>query len=145
MPKRETPSPIAPPRVRVFALTLMVEELCRVTVPVPTFRLFVPTKVKLPFKFSGLLVLKVSAAPEVLSIVPLLMVKALAPSAPALPIFKVPVVRLTPALMEFVPPRLRVPPVILTEPVMVLSPFKVAVPESPLGSVALTTKLFVPT
>ena len=141
------PSSIAPPTVRVLAVTVRVGEAPRVTAPLPIFRLWVPVKVKLPFHDWALLFERVTAEPEVLLMVPPAMVKVLAPRAPAAPTFRLPELRVTPLAMVFVPfrfkvpvvtetppeislapPRVRVPPVTATEPVMVLAPFMVAVP-----------------
>ena len=78
---------IAPPTVRLPAETVMVREAFMVTLPVPRFRSFVPTKVKLPFQFWALLVVSVFALPLVLSIVPPAMVKLPVPRAVALLMF----------------------------------------------------------
>ena len=81
-----------PPTVSVPELTVTVREAFIVTFPVPRFRLFVPAKVKLPFQFWVLLLVRVMAAPLVLSSVPPLMVNVefVAPRAVALLILRVP-------------------------------------------------------
>ena len=83
-----------PPTVSVLPFTVMMRAALRTTAPVPRFSGLLPVKAKSPFQFIGLLAVSVMAAPEVLSIVPLVIIKVLpvAPSAVTLLMFKVPAV-----------------------------------------------------
>ena len=64
LPKLSVPAPpntvrlvdgaeMAPPMVSVFAVTVICLLAFRVVAPVPKFKLFVPAKLKSPFKFNG--------------------------------------------------------------------------------------------
>ena len=94
---RLKPDPlITPPTVKFPPLAVTVREAFSVTAPVPRFRSLVPVNVKLLFQFWALLVLRVSALPLVLSIVPPEIVKVPVPSAEALLMFKVPALSVVP-------------------------------------------------
>ena len=106
-----SPDPaIAPPTVKVSAVTVTVGLAPKVTDPVPRFKLEEPLKVKLPFQVWALLFASVMAAPEVLSIVVALsIVKVPVPKAPALLISKVPAAKVRPPLKLLLPDRTNVP------------------------------------
>ena len=69
------------PTVKVPELTVTVREAFIVTLPVPIFRSRVPAKVKSPFQFWVLLLVRVMAAALVLSRVPPAMVTVPIPVA----------------------------------------------------------------
>ena len=73
--------PIAPPTVRVLALTPTVRLAFIVTAPVPRFRLLVPTKVKSPFQFWTLLLVVLARFATELSSAPPLIVSVPVPRA----------------------------------------------------------------
>ena len=77
---------IVPPNVSVLPepLSVMVRLPALLIAPVPKFRSFVPPKVKLPPIVIALLLVRVSALPVVLFIVPPSMVNAPVPRAVAL-------------------------------------------------------------
>ena len=84
---------IAPPNVKVFAVTVATPLPVKVTAPAPRFKLCVPVKVKSPSQPMGLLFVNVNAAVVVLlNVVPGLIVKTLAaaPKAVVLLMFRVP-------------------------------------------------------
>ena len=121
---RDKPAPpMAPPTVRLPLLTATERAAPSVTVPEPRFKSLVPVKAKSLFQAWGLLAVSVMAAPEVLSMVLVLVwmvkVPATVPRAVALLMFNVPWVRLTPPVKVPAPPSVTVPAVVLftaTEP-----------------------------
>ena len=109
-----------PPTVSVLPLTVTVRLLLIVTRPAPRFKPEVPVNVKSPFQFWALLPLLVMAAPVALLKVPPLSVNMPVPSAPALLMFRVPALRVTPPLMVFTPPKARVPALLVTAAIVLL-------------------------
>ena len=81
-----------PPTVSVLLFTVTIRLLFIVTAPVLRFKALRPAKVKSPFQLCGLALVRVMAAPEVLSSAPPVMVRVFptAPSAPAMLMFSVP-------------------------------------------------------
>src|ERR1051325_4857826 len=93
------------------------------TAPVPKFRFCVPPNVKLVPILMASLVVSVSAALVVLSIVPPPIVKAPVPNAEALLIFKVPELSVVPPLYVFAPESVSVPtPDFVKEPTPASTP-----------------------
>src|SRR4051794_29128349 len=101
------PPPIAPPTVRVLALTVTVGLAPRVTGPVPRFRLLDPVKVKLPFQVWGLPAVNASGPPLVLLRVPPLMTRLPVLREVALVRFRVPAPRVVGPLKSLAPVRVR--------------------------------------
>ncbi len=102
-PVAVVPSEMTPPTVKRIVVAppvvtvQVVPAACRETVAVPRLsELLVPAKAKSEFQMSALLV-KVTMAPLVLLMVPLLMVNVPVPSAEALFRFRVPAFRMTPS------------------------------------------------
>jgi len=123
--------PIAPPSVKIPALVVTVYPLpFKVTAPVPRFKLLLPVKAKLPFQCSTLLLVEEAMAlPEVLSMVPEVMVKVPVPKAATLLISKVPAVKVTPPVKVLAPARVRVPAETVTVPEVVpTTPLSTRVP-----------------
>ena len=112
------PPPITPPTVRLPLLIVIVRLALGVTAPAPKFKSLDPAKVKSPFHDCAYAEV-VIAAPEVLSIVPPVIVKvlaAVAPSAAALLMFNVPALSDVPPAYVFTPESVTVPPVVLLRP-----------------------------
>jgi len=125
--------PMAPPTVNmpVLLVTVTVGLAPKVTAPVPRFNEEPPVKVKLPFQCWALLFVEVAMLlPEVLSMVPLVMVKVPVPKAAALLISRVPAVNVTPPVKVLTPARVKVPAVTVTVPdVVPTTPLRTRVPE----------------
>jgi len=121
---------MTPPSVKVPAVTVTVGSAPKVTAPVPKFKLLLPVKVKLPFQCPALLLVEVAmAAPEVLSMVPVVMVKVPVPKAAALLMSRVPAVKVTPPVKVLAPARVRVPAETVTVPEVVpTTPLRTSVP-----------------
>ena len=110
-PKLLPPSPITPPTVRVFPLTVTTVLLPpSITAPVPRLRLLEPVNVKFAFQLCELLVERVMLEPDVLSIaLAAEIVKLPVPRAEALFIFNVPPLRVVPPEYVFAPESVRAP------------------------------------
>ncbi len=98
-----------PPTVSVFAVVVTVGDVVNVTAPVPRLRLLVPMKVKLEAHVCALLLLSVIGLPEVLSIVPPLIVNVPVPTAVALLMFSFPADSVIPPVNVFAPESVSVP------------------------------------
>ena len=101
------------------------------TAPVPRNKLLLPVKVKLPFQLMALLLVDVVIAdPDVLSMVPPLIVNVPVPKAAGLLISKVaPALKVTPPVKVFTPDSVKVPAEAVKAPEVVpTAPLKTKVP-----------------
>ena len=148
-PVAVTPFPIAPPRVRVLALTVIERVVPlppRVTAAVPRFSDWVPVKVKSALRATTLLT-EMRAPAEVLLRTPPLMKREpllLLPTAPTLLRFSVPALRMrSPKLL--LPERVSAPAFTVMAPVLVLLPVRIRVPAPPfVRPVAVRPSVIVP-
>ena len=141
---------IFPPTVKVLALAVIVLSALKVTAPVPRFNALPPVKAKFAFQVCGLLFVRVTLPPVLLSIIaealPMVKVPATVPKAVALLIFSVAALRVTPPVKVLVPAKVNVPAETVIAPdVVVILPLSTSVPAPALVILKVSPETFPPT